>query len=159
MDEWDEQTTWSMNADHVQRVLKFIRKRGKQGVTPEEIVAWDAAHGKRLFCWTDREAAAQWRLHQARMFLNCFRGVIDRMRVRQFINVPAGEETGLSERIYLDTQVISDDAKLRAWAIADLTRKAKVLMSELRFWKLSDAERAQVLDQLSEALTAHQSAA
>ena len=93
------------------------------------------------------------------MFLNCFRGVIDRMRVRQFINVPAGEETGLSERIYLDAQVISDDAKLRAWAIADLTRKAKVLMSELRFWKLSDAERAQVLDQLSEALTAHQAAA
>jgi len=153
MDIDDEQQTWSLNADHVQDVLRFIRRRGAKGVTADELVTWDATHGKRLFCWDEAKAAHEWRVQQARVFLNSFRGVFNRMRVRKFQFVPGGEETGRADGAYLDTETISQDAKLREWAIGDLTRRLKSTASELRFWKLTEEERLTIMRQLDEALT------
>jgi hypothetical protein len=150
----EEVAGWSIEAEHVQKVLAFIRKRGARGVTAEELVEWDARHGKRLFQWDDRAAAAAWRVHQARLFLNSFRGVFDRMRVRKFIHVPGGEATGHAEGgAYLDSAVISADEKLRAWAIGDLTGRLARLASELKFWRLTEAERAAVFARMEMELT------
>jgi len=148
----DEQQNWSLNSDAVQAALRFIRKQGKKGVTAEDLVAWDAKHGKRLFRWNDERAAQDWRIHQARLFLNSFRGIFERMRVRKFMQIPANEDTGLTTAVYLDTQTISEDTKLRGWAIDNLTRKMQSLASELRFWKLTDDERVRVLAMLEASL-------
>lgn len=154
----DEQT-WSLNAPYVQRALGFIRRRGKRGVTAELLVQWDAQNGRRLFCWRNEEAAALYRLHQARLFLNSFRGVFERMRLRRFINVPAGDETGLTQGVYLDAETISQDERLRQWAIRDLTSRGRSIASELLFWKLSESERGDVLKAWEAALTGRESAA
>jgi hypothetical protein len=148
-----EEQSWTLHSDAVQSALAYIKSRGKTGITAEELVTWDAAHGKRLFTWAQEDAAQQWRIQQARVFLNSFRGVIDRMRVRMFRRVPAGEETGLAAAAYLDTQTISEDMLLRTWAISDLTKRIKKLGSELKFWKLTESERQKVLVELEAVLS------
>lgn len=160
MEELDEeQQTWAINSDAVQAILKFIHKRRHKGVLAIDLVNWDASHGKRLFCWDETKAAHEWRLQQARVFLNSFRGVFDRMRVRKFIHVPGNEETGRDENAYIDTTIISQDAKLRTWAIADLAKRAESILSEMRFWKLTEAERQHILVQLETAMRGDDSAA
>jgi hypothetical protein len=152
----EEQQNWSLNSDAVQSALRWIRKQGKKGITAEALVAWDAKNGKRLFRWDDKRAAADWRVHQARMFLNSFRGVFERMRVRKFMQIPANEQTGLEESVYLDTRTISEDQKLRQWAIDDLTRRMQKIASELKFWKLTDEERGRILLLLEQSLQSTQ---
>jgi len=148
----EEVQNWSLNADHVQACLKYIQQRGAKGVTAEELVKWDAQHGKQLFSWNETKAADAWRVHQARVFLNTFRGVFDRMRVRKFIHVPSNAATGRERDSYMDATIISSDVKLRAWAIADLTKRLARIASELKFWKLSESEREAVLAQLAASL-------
>jgi len=148
----DEKQNWSLNADSVQAALRFIKRRGKKGITPELIVEWDRTHGKRLFPWNDAKAAEDHRLHLARVFLNSFGGIFDRMRIKKFKKVPGNEETGRATAAYLDTNTISKDTKLREWAIGDLTRRIIKMTSELRFWKLTVVERTSILRQLEESL-------
>lgn len=152
MDQDPEIQTWNLHADHVQAVLKWIRGHGRRIIKPEALVHWDFKHGQRLFDWNDRDAAEQWRVHQARLFLNSFRGMFDNMRVRFAQRVPANEATGLREGGYLTTEVISADAKLRAWAIGDITRRMKMLASELPFWNLAEQERALILEEMATAM-------
>jgi hypothetical protein len=144
----NELQTWRLDADHVQAVLKYIRKRRGPGVTAEELVQWDLQHGRRLFNWNDAEAAHEWRLQQARCFINSFRGVWERTKIRLYRHVPANEETGRTHAAYLDVQTIAEDPKLREWAIADLTKRIAVLGGELAFWKLHRREQAAVVKEL-----------
>lgn len=150
LDEQYEQS-WSIETPAVRKAVSFIRSRGGT-VTADELVAWDAKHGRRLFNWNTEAAAADWRLYQARLFLNSFRSVIDGMRLRAYINVPAGEETGREEKAYVALSVISADQRQRAWAIKSIVRRMKVLASELRFFKLEAAERDAVIAELNEAM-------
>lgn len=159
MESDDETQNWSLNADSVQAALMFINQRGTKGVTTVQLVRWDETHGKKLFTWNDEKAAHDHRLNQARLFLNSFHGVFRRMRVRKFMKVPEGELTGRETGAYLDTKIISEDEKMRAWAIGDLTRRIVKMTSELRFWKLTQEERTTILTQLEVALQGNESAA
>ena len=132
--------SWSPTVPAVREAMKFIKRRGGQ-IDPEELVAWDASHGRRLFNWSDAHAAVAWRVHQARMFLNSFRSIIDGLRVRAYVNVPATEDT---ERSYYAVERISETPILRTRVIEDIVRRMASLASELKLWKLSAEEREAV---------------
>ena len=145
-----EEGKWSPSATAVRKAMRFIRARGN--VTPEKLVQWDETHGKALFNWNDRDAAEKFRVHQARLFLNSFRSVVDGMRVRAFINLPATEETGLTERTYVAVDDISRHAGMRQTVVNDIMKRIRGLTSELKMWKLSDAERLIVIATVQEEL-------
>ena len=142
-----EAPSWSLKSPAVQRAVNYIEKKGGR-VTAEELVAYDATHGRRLFNWTEALAAHEWRLQQARSFLNSFRSVVDGMRVRGYINIPAMEDTGQERREYVTTDVISTTPQLRKWVIENCTKRAASVLSELKMWRLSEGERRAVLKQL-----------
>lgn len=143
--------TWSKQSPAVVAVLKFIKKKGGR-VTPEQLVEWDSAHGKLLFDWNDESAAEQYRLAQARKFLNHFAFVVNGLRVRAFYNVPANEEAGIRERQYVSADEILDNPKLRELVIDDLTRRLSKMASELELWQLSPSEIAKVLEAVRVAM-------
>ena len=145
-----ERSTWSPNSVHVQRLLKFIRKKG--AVTPQMLVEFDGKNGRKLFTWDDEAAGEQWRAHEARMFLNTFRMLKDGIRIRAVINLPATEETGLEERAYYSVEEIADEPSLRAWVIADIVRRAKSLAAELRLWKLDREEQEEFFKAMRDAM-------
>lgn len=159
MEQDEEMQSWSLDSDYVQRALSFIRKRGARGVTAELMVQWDSRNGRKLFNWNDQQAAEEWRLHQARRFLNSFRGVFERMCIRKFIHIPEGEETGLTEGRYLDVETISRDDKLRTWAIGDIMRRIERQASQLQFWRLEEAEREAIISQFRSWMNGKEKAA
>jgi len=138
--------TWAPDALPVRRALAWINKRG--GCTAEELEAWDRQHGGRLFETDAGKGLHEWRVQQARLFLNSFRSVVNGMRIRLYKNVPANEETGLVERRYYTGEEISRTMRLRTWAVNDIVRRMKGLASELKFYKLSDVERENILAQV-----------
>lgn len=146
-----QERTWSTNTAHVRKAIAFLRKR-KGGVTADELVAWDLANGRRLFTWDDDEAAVQWRLHEARLFMNRFRGVFEKMRVRAFIHVHEDNEAGIGRSAYFTVESIAADPAMRDQVVKDISRRMKVLASELAMWKLSAAEQAAIFAELSEAM-------
>ena len=150
-------TTWRVSAPHVRKALAFIKKRGT--VNAEDLVAWDRDHGRRLFDWKDQTAAAEWRLHSARVFLCRFRGIFEGMRVRAMIHVHEDAEAGIDESAYVGIEAITQHPGMRAQVIDDLTRRMKMLASELRLWKLSPQEQADLFQRLAEAMTGRQEAA
>lgn len=141
---------WSADVPQVRRALAFIRR--KHGVTAEELVAWDAEHGRRLFDWNDSNAAEEWRRQQARVFLNRFRGVFDKMRVRAFIHVREDEQAAIEQSAYYTVEAIAEHKGMRAQVIEDIARRAASLMSELAMWKLSTAEQDELFERLHAAI-------
>lgn len=143
-------TTWSRNTPHVRKALAFLKRRGN--VTADELVAWDARNGRRLFDWDDPSAAGEWRKQQARMFLNRFRGKFDGMRVRAIIHVREDEENQIDKSAYYTVETISQHKGMRDQVVGDITRRMKSLASELKMWNLSHAEQGLLFDQLREAM-------
>ncbi len=144
------QPTWSRDAVHVKKVLVWLKRR--RAVTVEELVEWDREHGKRLFQWTDTQAALEWRKQQARVFLNTFRYLKDGLRMRAFINFHEDEEAGVGTREYYRVDVISKNERLRQIVIDDQMRRIDKAVAELNFWKLSAQEREQLVNRFLAAL-------
>lgn len=132
-------TRWGTASPHVQRALAFINKRG--AITAEELVEWDRTHGRRLFTWDDEQAASFARLHEARLFLNRWRGQFENMLLKKFTHVRKDEEADIETSAYFTSETISNHPGMRAQVIADIVKRGKRLASQLKFWKLSDAER------------------
>ncbi len=132
---------WDRDLPHVQKAIKFANGGGKKGRTPQELVQWDAAHGRRLFDWDDASAGAAHRLHQARMFMNSMRGVIDGMRVRLMVNVRKDKDAGIVRSAYREVEVVSRTPAMREQVILYITKRMETMASELRMWELSELER------------------
>lgn len=147
----DLTTTWRVSAPHVRKALAFIKKRGS--VNAEDLVAWDRDHGRRLFDWDDPHAAEEWRKQQARVFLNRFRAQFEGMRVRAHIHINADAEAGIEESAYYGIEAITEHPGMRAQVIDDITRRMKMLASELRLWKLTPEEQAELFDRLKAEMT------
>lgn len=145
--------SWSTKNRTVIRALRWIAKKGC--ITARELVDWDEGPGERqLFTWDDPLAATAYRLVQARLFLNSFRGfALPGMRVRKFTNLPEDGVAG-SNRAYFGVAAISTRPELRGAVIADLTMRMATLAGELRFWKLTAKERGTIIRRISEALGA-----
>lgn len=140
---------WERHTPEVRKALKWIRSK-KGAVSTEELVQWDAAHGRKLFDWDNATAGTQWRLQQARVFFRRFKGMFDGMRVRAFINLPTKEDP--DERAYFPVEIIAKDPDLRAAVIGDITRRMASLASELRMWKLSLDEQDGLFERLRTAM-------
>lgn len=141
--------TWEHHAPEVRKALKWVRSR-KGKVTTEELVDWDATHGRHLFTWNDAEAGEHWRKLEARQFFTRFRAMFDGMRVRAFYNLPTKEDP--AQRAYFPVEEIAGDPDLRGAVIGTLTRKLAALASELRMWKLSPDEQADLFERLRVAM-------
>lgn len=154
-----ETRTWSVSSPHVRKVLTLI-KRGRIK-TPEALVEWDRDHGQRLFDWDDVTAAEWARRAQAVLFLNRFRAMFDKMRIRAIIKIreDADAITPIEESGYFGVEAIANHPGMRAQVIEDLTRRMKMLASELRFWKLSKDEQAELFQRLAAAMADKQEAA
>lgn len=150
----EDRPTWSVSAPHVKKAIAFIRRASKDGrvVNHDDLVEWDRQNGRRLFDWNNATAGDSWRAHQARLFLNSFRSKIDRMRVRAFIHVREDSKAEIPESGYMTVEAIAEHPGMRAQVISDITRRMRVLASELRLWKLSAAEQQAIFDQLTEAM-------
>jgi hypothetical protein len=144
--------TWSANTAHVRKAIAFLRKR-KGGVTAEELVTWDLENGRRLFTWNDEHAATSWREHEARLFMNRFRGMFDKMRVRAFIHVKADADADIDRSAYFTVEAIAEHPGMRDQVVRDIVRRMKTLASELAMWKLSDAEQAIIFSDLRAAMS------
>ena len=154
----DSETTWAREAPHVRKAIAFIRAK-KQGVTATELVAWDQAHGRKLFDWNDRTAAVLYREHQARVFLNSFAAIVDKMRVRAFIHVEADDEADIERSAYQRIEAIAVHPGMRRQVIDDLVRRMKTLASELAMWKLSPAEQDEVFAVLRDRINGRRKSA
>jgi hypothetical protein len=146
------QRNWTVSAPHVRKAVAFIKRR-KGGVTAEELVQWDAEHGRRLFTWDDAKGAEQFRLLEARLFTNRFRAVFDKMRVRCFIHIREDAKAGIDRSAYQSTQTIIEDDGMRAQVIRDIKKRMTSLASELAFWKLTPAEQVEILEALQFAMS------
>ncbi len=147
-------TTWRASTPHVRKAIAFIKRKG--AVTAEDLVVWDRDHGRKLFDWNDPQAAAEWRRQQARVFLNSFRKVFEGMRVRAYIHVHEDTEAGIDASEYVTVEAIAKHEGMRAQVIDDIQRRMKMLASELRLWKLTEAEQSALFDRLAEAMSEHQ---
>lgn len=146
-----DQTTWKVSAPHVRKALAFIKKRG--AVNADDLVAWDRDHGRRLFNWDDPAAAEEWRRQQARNFLNHFRTMFEGMRIRAHIHIHEDAEADIQQSAYFGVEAITQHAGMRAQVIDDIQRRMKMLASELKLWKLTPQEQAELFQRLSEAMT------
>lgn len=153
----DVPSAWGRNTPHVRKALAFIRKRGH--VTADELVEWDRTHGRLLFDWDNPRAAEEWRKQQARTFLNSFRTVFDKMRVRGFIKIRENEAAGIDEEGYYTVEAIADHPGMRAQVLADVTKRMASMASELRMWKLSPQEQGALFIRIAEAIGAKSEAA
>ena len=149
-DESHQSSTWSGNTPHVRKALKFIRSKG--AVTAEQLVEWDDRHGRRLFTWDEPDAAREWRLQEARFFLNRFRVKFEGMRVRAFIHIREDEEQGIEKDAYYTVASISGHPGMREQVLSDIERRMVSLAAELALWKLTPDERAALLARLEQAM-------
>jgi len=141
---------WSASLPQVRQAVRFIKRRGR--VTAEELVEWDARHGRRLFTWDETAAAALCRLQQAREFLNRFRAQLDGMRMRAFIHVREDEKRGVDAAAYYTVESISKHRGMREQVVADVMKRMESLASELRMWNLTRSERSALFVRLEAAL-------
>jgi hypothetical protein len=133
-------------------LVAFIKRRGGRA-NAADLVAWDRDHGRRLFDWNQQTAADAWRLHQARLFLNRFRAIFEGMRVRAYIHIHEDAEAGIDASEYVNIEAITQHPGMRAQVIEDITRRMKMLARELKLWKLSQDEQAQLFRRLAEAMS------
>jgi hypothetical protein len=141
---------WGANTAHVRNALKFIKSKG--AVTAEQLVEWDGKHGRRLFTSGTEEAARAFRLTEARSFLNSFRMKFEGMRVRAFIHIHADEDTGIDQAAYYSVETISQHVGMREQVLGSITTRMTSLASEVKMWKLTEAERASLLQRVAAAM-------
>ena len=141
--------SWGRNVPAVRKALAFLRRKPR---TPQELVDFDRTHGRRLFEWDDTEAAADWRMHQARLFINAFRSTTDGMRMRAFVHIHEDEEAGVTQSGYVSIEAIARDVSMREQVVSDITRRMATLASELRMWNLSPSEQATLFERLRVAI-------
>lgn len=146
-------SSWRASSPDVRKMLAFIKRR-KGRVNADDLVAWDRDHGRKLFQWDDPTAAKEWRLHQARLFLNRFRSMFEGMRVRAYIHIHEDAEAGIETSEYVNIETITQHPGMRAQVIEDITRRMKMLARELKLWKLNPEEQAALFRRLAEAMTA-----
>lgn len=146
----EPQSHWGINAPQVRKALKFIKNKG--AVTAEQLVEWDATHGRRLFTWEEDKAATEWRLQEARFFLNRFRAQFEGMRVRAFIHVREDAEQGIDRDAYYTVETIAKHAGMRAQVLANISARMIGLASETKMWKLTDVEQDGLFGRLREAM-------
>lgn len=146
-----EESRWGLDSSAVRKALTYIKKQGS--VTSDELVEWDRTHGRRLFKWDDAEAGPLWRLHEARVFLNSFRGYFEKKRIRAFIHIDEDPEQGIDRGAYFTPEDISNHPGMRAQVIRDISKRISRLASELKLWKLSDGERDALLARWREQMT------
>ena len=149
-------STWRTSAPHVRKALAFVKRKGS--VTAEELVQWDGSHGRKLFDWDDPAAAEEWRRQQARCFLNRFRRVFEGMRVRAYIHIHEDTDAGIEASEYVNIESITQHPGMRAQVIADITGRMRMLARELKLWKLSHQEQAELFQRLAEAMTEQKTA-
>lgn len=144
---------WRFRTPQVRKALLYIKRRGGH-VTADELVAWDEKQpaAQRLFTWDDDKAAAEYRLTQARWFLNRFRARFDGLRVRAFMHIHKDDDADITDDAYFTVQTISEHPGMRAQVIRDITRRMASLAAELKLWNLSEQERALVIDCVQAAL-------
>lgn len=147
----DEALEWRSRSPHVRKALTHIKKRGGI-ITAEELVEWDRTHGRRLFKWDDASAAEQYRLYEARLFLNSFRTMFEKMRVRGFIHIREDSQADIEKDAYVSVETITQHQGMRQQVISDIVRRIEMLASELRMWKLTPQERQQFFERLAKAL-------
>lgn len=145
--------SWAVDVPAVRKAIRYIKRRGS--VTPDELVAWDAQNGKRLFDWNDPSAAEEWRRQQARLFLNSFRAQFEGMRVRAFIHVNENEAQQIEHSSYYTVEAIAAHDGMRAQVIADITGRMARLASELAMWRLTEAERNELFERLANMMNGH----
>lgn len=132
------------------KAVTWIKKKGS--VTAEMLVEWDQrTAGTKFFEWDDLKASHEWRLQQARLWMNKFRKKINGFRVRSFIHFDENEELGIEEG-YVPIEEISVNPSMRQVVIRDITKRMATLGSELKLWKLSDEERSGVLERVAAAM-------
>ena len=146
----DTPARWGHSTTHVRKALKFIKSKG--AVTADQLVEWDDSHGRRLFVWNNTEAAERWRLHQARVFMNSFRAQFEGMRVRAIIHIGEDEEQGIDRGGYYAIETISAHQGMRDQVVGDISRRMAVLASELKMWRLTEPERADLFERLRAAM-------
>ncbi len=142
--------SWKASDPHVRNAVVLI-KEGRI-TTPEQLIEWDRDHGRRLVDWDDPRAAEWARRAQAVQFFNYFRATFDKMRVRAFIHVHEDAEAGIESSGYAAVERIAEHPGMRAQVISDITRRMRTLASELRMWKLTDQEQAELFARLQDAI-------
>lgn len=132
------------------KAITWIRKKGS--VTAQMMVEWDErTPGPKFFEWDEARASHEWRLQQARFWLNKFRTKINGFRVRSFIHFDENEEMGIQDG-YVHIEEISANPTMRQAVIRDITKRMANLAAELKLWKLSEDERADILKRVSAAM-------
>jgi len=124
-------------------------------------VKWDAAHGKHLFLWNDTRAGHEYRVHQARNFINRIAWIVDnaigKVRIKAMYSVSTGDRTTLEEdeptRVYRSARDVTGNAKDRSEVIAYLTKRMLTCAADLRFFKLTKAEQRELLTQIERAIS------
>lgn len=142
--------TWSLSSPHVRKALSLIKKGNI--TTTDDLIIWDRDHGQRLLDWHDPTAAAWARKAQAVLFFNRFRGMFDKMRVRAIIHVREDADADIDESGYFTVEAIAAHPGMRSQVIEDITRRMKMLASELRMWKLTANEQAILFERLTDSL-------
>lgn len=150
---------WDSTDRHVRAARRFVVSHAE--IEPKELVEWDRTHGKKLFEWDDAKAGREYRLHQARQFINRIAWVVDnaigKVRVKALYNVPTGA-SGVDEdepaRIYRSARDVAANPKDRAAVIEFLTRRMETLAADLRFFKLTKAEQRELLARIERVIAA-----
>ena len=151
MDDGFVSPRWRSNVPHVRKLLKWVQTR-KTPIEAEDLVEWDRAHGQKIFNWNDADAAAEYRLWEARLFMNRFRARFDGLRVRAFIHIREDEAAQIPTAGYVAVEAIAQHGGMRAQVVADITKRMASLASELRMWQLTEAEQASLFARLRAAM-------
>lgn len=74
------------------------------------------------------------------------------MRVRAFIHLKEDPGHSIDESAYYSVEEIAGHSGMRAVVITELAKRMANLASELKMWKLSDQEQAELFHRLREAM-------
>lgn len=150
---------WSVEQGYVQAAIAWIVDRKRGVVTTEQLVEWDRVHGRKLFTWDDVEAAREYRLAEARRFLNHFVVQFQGMRARAFYNVPKSDEAGIKKQAYIHVERVTENEVLRDLVLQQLTRRIVVLTKQVKFLEVTPVEAEAVLREVRLALGLEEAAA
>ena len=143
---------WNPRTPEVKAAFKYVEKKG--AITAGQLVEWDNRNGRKLFEWDDGDAAREFRLGQARVFLNRFRLRLNGFRVRAFVHIPGKAIPGVKADdggAYYPAKTIQETPSMRRWVIEDLAKRAASLGAELRLWKASLEEFDRVVGEMRRA--------
>jgi len=117
-----------------ERIQEILRIKKQNGLTAENVIK-EAKKKKnvlhQLFDWNNTEAAEKWRLHQARVFINEIKIIIDTKEYYAFENVSINISSTTKDdtvREYKETLEITNNNDWRQQII-------KTAYSQLLYWK------------------------